>query len=398
MKKISAILCRFLAASIVLLASRVGAQQVQFSQPNIGAAAPLAAPPAAAPAFQAAPLGRPPAQGASGFDAYSTHPSAAATAPTLLPPTGTLPPSVMGVPPLAPQPQGVYPAGQAPALFPNGFGGGVGAPSLKLFQNVRGQYTWLGGSGGVDSLDINDVEVATTLAFPNFIYSGRPLLVSPGFQWHLWSGPDTPPAPPAAPRPDLPGSAYSAYVDFGWFPQSRFIPQLSGEIAARVGLFTDFNAITTDSFRVRGTALAVLQLTPTLSFKGGVNYINRVDIKLLPAIGLLWTPNPHTRWDIYFPRPKFSQFLYTVGTTDVWWYVGGEYGGGSWTIERASGASDQVDINDIRVFVGFDWTQPAGLKGFLEAGYVFERQLVYRSTVDNINLEDTFMVRAGLAF
>jgi hypothetical protein len=86
----------------------------------------------------------------------------------------------------------------------------------------------------------------------------------------------------------------------------------------------------------------------------------------------------------------------------VWWYVGGEYGGGSWTIERTgdlSGVSDQIDINDIRVYVGLECFNLNRYHAFAEVGYVFQRELVYVITPqDSLDLTDTFMLRAGVSF
>jgi hypothetical protein len=133
--------------------------------------------------------------------------------------------------------------------------------------------------------------------------------------------------------------------------------------------------------------------------KFGVMYIDRNDIKLLPAGGVLYTPTPQVRFDFFFPQPKLSAQLTTVGQFEVWWYVAAEYGGGAWTIERTDGTSDRVDINDIRVSGGLEWTGPNGLTGFFEIGYVFKREVVYVvEPSDTFNPDDSWMLRAGIAF
>jgi hypothetical protein len=145
--------------------------------------------------------------------------------------------------------------------------------------------------------------------------------------------------------------------------------------------------------------LGVLALTPTMTLKAGVTYLDRVDIKLLPAGGILWTPNPRTRLDIYFPRPKLSHYLTTVGNTDVWIYLNAEYGGGSWTIRRPGVTDRSMDINDIRVGGGLEWTHQFGLAAFVEAAYVFNRELVFASGDPATHeLDDTYMVRGGLIY
>ncbi len=101
---------------------------------------------------------------------------------------------------------------------------------------------------------------------------------------------------------------------------------------------------------------------------------------------MLYQPTPNTRYDIFFPQPKLSQYYFaTVGTQDLWGYVSGEYGGGSWTIRRANGASDSIDINDLRVMLGVEWGRSDLIRngrhtGFFEVGYVFDREVEYEKS------------------
>lgn len=293
-----------------------------------------------------------------------------------------------------------------PVLFPGLFGPAQpGATTsstgggLKLLQHLRLSYDFLPGDAGTD-LQINDAFLTTTIALPNFLWTGQPWFISPGFGLHLWSGPWD-----GNIFHDLPPRAYSAFLDLGW--QSNPASQFGVELGGRLGVFSDFEAWESEALRPSGIALARYNLTPTLALKAGVSYINRADLKLLPAFGLLWTPNPQTRWDIFFPQPKLSSYLTTLGTQELWWYIGGEYGGGTWLVQTGSAwaASNQLmDINDIRVFLGLQLKQPVaggvGDRGmFIELGYVFEREMVYVATPDqSYSLGDTLMVRGGIAF
>lgn len=263
---------------------------------------------------------------------------------------------------------------------------------MRLFSDLRLRYTWLAGGTG-NELDINDVDFAATVNFPSiFNCEGSPLRISPGFSFHFWDGPDTIPPVTA----DLPAQAYSAFIDARWDP--RFGPILGGELGLSVGTYTDFDAVNSNSVRVQGVGLLVVNLSETVAIKGGIEYLDRVRIKMLPAGGVVWRPNAQTRWDIYFPRPKLAQYLYSLGTAEIWWYLGGEYGGGSWTVQRI-GKTDQADINDIRIMAGLEWAYQGNLKGFFEVGYVFDREIFYRyNPQDNLNLSDTVMLRAGISF
>ncbi|MCA9194657.1 MAG: hypothetical protein KDB03_22960, partial [Planctomycetales bacterium] len=217
----------------------------------------------------------------------------------------------------------------------------------------------------------------------------------PSFSYHNWDGPNNTAA-------DLPPAAYSAFLDFGW--QSDPMRILGAELGLRVGMFTDFDTANSDSLRILGRALGRIRLTPRATVKLGVMYLDRNRVKLLPAGGLLWQPNPDTRFDIFFPEPKLAHYLTTLGTQDTWWYVGGYYGGGSWTIQRKSGLHDSIDINDIRLVLGIEWGRNEMMRdgrraGFFEVGYVFERELLYKlNPADNMNLQDSFMLRLGFGY
>ena len=157
--------------------------------------------------------------------------------------------------------------------------------------------------------------------------------------------------------------------------------------------------------------------TPAIQLAAGVVYLDRLDVKLLPAGGVIWTPHPKARYEIVFPKPKIARYWFTSGTnTEWWWYITGEYGGGSWTIDRAfadpmrSGFHDRIDINDLRIGGGLEFRPIKSLDnsprafgrnyiGYIEAAYIFDRQIVYKSwRPRSFDLSDTVMLRAGIRF
>lgn len=267
---------------------------------------------------------------------------------------------------------------------------------IRFYQGPRFRHAYLGGNNDSNALAINDSDLALAFAWPNFLFSTQPLYLMPSFSLHQWDGPK----PPSA--ADLPAIAYSAFLDSGW--QSDPARIWGAELGLRVGMFSDFNSNSSDSLRILGRAVGRARLTPKATAKLGVIYLDRVGVKILPAVGVLWQPNPDTRFDIFFPEPKLSNYLSTVGTNDTWWYIAGYYGDGSWTVQRTSGANDQIDINDIRIVLGLEWGRNEQLRegrriGFFEVGYVFERELNYRqASMDNLDLQDTFVLRAGFGY
>ena len=267
----------------------------------------------------------------------------------------------------------------------------------RLVERPRFRHTFLQGSNspGVqdgNELDINDFELATTLTRPNFLNSGQPLRVSPGAVFSFWDGPDTP-----STGFDLPNNAVGAYLAFDHVTD---LTKTSGiESNVTVGIYSDYDNLSSDSFRITGRLLGWRRINPYIVGKLGVEYFDRIQIKLLPAAGLYIAPNPDMKFDLYFPRTKLSHRIPNIGDYEVWAHLGGEYGGGSWAIERIDGSDDQVDINDVRAFIGMEWIGPRRFTGFADFGYAFEREIVYRSDQQNeLDLQDTLFVSFGLAF
>lgn len=351
------------------------------------------------------------------FDPYG---SGAGTAPALAPAPGSgfmppaanpyaAPPAGYGIPPYGVPPAGApgaFPPQQPGSIFPNGFPtfgfdqstGWAAAPPpyQRLFDNTGITYAWLNGGGDGNEMEVNEIDIRTTMNIPGFLGSQYPLLFTPGFTFTLTDGPSFVPA-------DVPGALYAAYGDFGWFP--RLTPAVGADLDVRVGVYSDFQSFTSHSIRITGIAAADIVLTPTLRAKVGVNYIDRADLKLFPYVGVVYKPNDFAQWDLIFPSPRVSYYLTTIGAhnTAMWGYVGGEYGGGSWTVERTTApiVTEQMDYNDIRIYAGLEWrcVSPGGPRGFFEAGYVFDRRLIYTAVpADNLSLKDTVMLRTGFRF
>lgn len=278
------------------------------------------------------------------------------------------------------------------------WGGGFGQNPqyVRLCQGFRVRNTYLDSDRGTNALRINDLDLALGLVYPNFLFSTQPLFLLPTFSYHTWSGfnPEN--------NADLPTEAYSAFLDAGW--QSDPTAIFGAELGVRVGMFSAFDANSSDSLRILGRGIGRVRLTPQTALRLGVLYLDRNRVKLLPAAGILWQPSPFTRLDIFFPEPKLSSYLTTIGNLDSWWYVAGYYGGGSWTVRRDNGQRDSIDINDIRIVIGLEWGRNDLIRegrrcGFAELGVVFERELLYKhNPQDNLDLKNTFVVRVGYGY
>lgn len=276
---------------------------------------------------------------------------------------------------------------------------GTIARMQRLLQQISAEHTYLYGDHGPGDLEINRTELSATFGVPIFYNPNTPLLITPGFAFNWFEGPIDAGA-------DLPPRVYDAYVDAAWYP--RFNDWLGADLGVRTGVWTDFKAVNSDSIRIPGRALAVISPSPRMDVLAGVWYLDRNRIPLLPAGGVHWRPNPE--WDAYlvFPNPKIRKRFVNVGSSQWWLYAAGEYGGGRWTIERdpanfmGNATDDDIDYNDIRVIAGLEWETQTQARGHIEAGYVFNREIIYDHTDVppgyEFNIDDTFMIRLGVDF
>ncbi len=196
---------------------------------------------------------------------------------------------------------------------------------------------------------------------------------------------------------DVPSELFQGGVQFFW--RKPITDRWSVMTIARPAVRSDFTT-TDNAFRVFALGLFNWSYIPDeLSLSFGAVYLDRADIPLLPAIGLMWTPDSRTRLDLRFPQSRFSKRLAKDGAnSETWAYLAGGLGGNTWAVTRDDGRADEVSLRDFRLTVGLEHVIDGGGGCFLEAGYAFGRRLEYESTETKIDLNDGFIVRGGWTF
>jgi hypothetical protein len=255
-----------------------------------------------------------------------------------------------------------------------------------FFQKFSLQGTWIS-RGHSDDLGITEVEAFATFALP-CPTKEWPILITPYYNQRLLNGPNA---------PDLPASLYETYVEFLWLPKlnDRWI----GIIGVAPSVYSDFQGEDSDGFRLTGKGLVRYDITPNrLQLIAGVLYLNRDDIRILPAGGLTWTPNDDVRYELIFPRPKLAHRIGFTETSEDWLYVAGEFGGNSFAVVRDSGLHDKVTLRDMRFLVGWERRRDGGAGIRFEVGYVFDRSIEYASGTPDVNPDPAALLRGTITF
>lgn len=256
-----------------------------------------------------------------------------------------------------------------------------------FFQKLSLSAAWFGNSGDPEDLGATEIETFLTVALPAPIKEW-PLLITPGYNVAYLSGPGV---------TDLPPRLHFAYVEFAWVPE--FIHRYRFYLAVAPSVLSDFESDDADAFRVTGKGLVLFNWIPgVLELRAGVLYLNRDNIRLLPAGGVIWTPNDWMEYELFFPKPKASvRFNVGAGFED-WLFTTAEFGGNTWSIERSSGAHDKVTYLDYRILGGVERRLNGGAGFRLEAGYVFGRSIEFESGDGNFDPKSTVLIRGAIVF
>tara|TARA_R110002072_G_scaffold295170_1_gene465921 strand:+ start:40503 stop:41759 length:1257 start_codon:yes stop_codon:yes gene_type:complete len=184
---------------------------------------------------------------------------------------------------------------------------------------------------------------------------------------------------------------FKAETDYGFGIDANF----------KMGLFTDFEDSVREGWRFPGRVLAYADLWNSSNevgrFVAGFEYLDLEQTEILPAGGVIFEPNPDTRIDLYFPRPQIRFRVDQEESGDQWLYFRGEYHGSAWAIERDSGNADVVSLTEYRASIGLESipSDKEESSSFLEVGFLFNRDLEYRSGIGNFQPGDTIVIRLG---
>ena len=167
------------------------------------------------------------------------------------------------------------------------------------------------------------------------------------------------------------------------------------------GLFTDFENIDGDAFAVTVLAVGSYQFTAQFSAAFGVYYSRDLgEDRVLPALGVIWKPDPHWNVGLTFPRASVS-----YAPTSTWLFSAfAGPGGAGWSVtDSATGENRRLNYKSWRAAVGAEYqfakVGPAGLWVFLAGGYQFGQELEIKdgdTTLLETDLQDGQFVTGGI--
>lgn len=232
------------------------------------------------------------------------------------------------------------------------------------------RVAWL--PGGDDQLGIVSLENLAALG------AQAPSGIVAGFGVHFLDGPV---------RTEMPARLFDFSV--GYQRREWIRPNFGWDFAFRVGAFSDFEGSSKEGVRFPSHLVTMTRQSRSLTWLLGIDYLDRDDINLLPVVGAVWTPTNDLRLDLAFPRPRAAM---QILDSPSWIYLAGELGGGTWAIEREQSYDDNANYRDLRLNFGIETIHDNGAASALELGYVFARELSYRSALGNYSPRDCLMI------
>ncbi|MBL4883999.1 MAG: hypothetical protein JKY95_11715 [Planctomycetaceae bacterium] len=241
--------------------------------------------------------------------------------------------------------------------------------------------SWLPGTE--DRLGRTTFNLSAKIVFPKFQLA----TITPAYQMYFLNGPQ---------QTDIPSTLYYTSVNLtGYIP---FSDRWIGRVSVAPGVASDFQTGSSKQFRIVGVGLMIFKQSEKLQWTFGVAYLDRDDIALLPLAGISWTPNDKTHFDFIFPRPRLKWQLSKSSEHEKWGYIGAEFGGGSWAIDRSDGVEDVVVIREYQMLAGIEYKLPESRSWFWETGIVLGRSVEYSSGLGDYKPPATFVLSGGLTY
>lgn len=312
-----------------------------------------------------------------------------------------------------------------PLLNPNGMMGG--APPQAMMAGVNGprpyRFGWQSqfdvgylpkestnpgaGLGDFGIFEFNSEMRYTAPGPMQHIFS-----IAPQFNLRSWEGPGTGPRtfnmatnPRSAPDngfTPLSGDVYRFGLDL------RLTTPAYGPYTFEFGfnpsIGTDFErGLESEAWSFDGQGALFFRASPRYMVVLGAMFWDRVNDRVLPYAGVVFTPNQYLEIRALFPKAEISLFLGAPWGVPQWLYLAGEYHIEAYqvavnTINDPAVAQNRIQIEDWRLMLGVRSEQGV-MTSFLEAGWVFGRDVEFlRKATPGFDISSGFIARFGIRY
>jgi hypothetical protein len=297
-------------------------------------------------------------------------------------PGGAIPPSTTLVEPLEPRFPEAPSSGLRPLPRPADARDGV-------FQKAKFTATWIPQLDDT-SLGWTDLRSEIVFGLP-FFTRDTPILITPSYELHFLD------------RPigfDLPPRLHDLVIDFNHF--RRVTDDWIANIAVAPGYYADDHSFDSDdALRINGRAVAIYDPAPEWKGVLGVTYVHGGWAKIVPVAGVVYEPNDDVKYELVFPRPRVAWRLPNSpvpGRDEFWFYILGEFANAIWAFEQSDGTPNTFASRDWRLIFGLERKIIGGLSHRIEVGYVFNREIKLASNGNEVDLDDSLLLRAGIVY
>lgn len=298
------------------------------------------------------------------------------------------------------QPYGQPPMAQDPFLGPPGMSSGrpqAGGYSFGTHGPQPYRFGWTS-RGNVSFIPKVDTDsplgqfgiFGTNAEFEHTVPLGPGWIFSTTHQFGLrtWDGPA---------GIGLPGSVFRFGWDFSlatpangpWSIQVNFNPSLNSDFE---------RSLTSDAWNLDAWGMIFYRPHPMWTWVIGAGFWDRVDDRVIPYAGAIWRPTDRWEWRILFPKSRISYFLGNSWCGATWAYLRGEYHSEAYEIEvRGPDRQEQIELDDWRLLLGLR-SDHGRFASFLEAGWVFGRDVEFAGPTPGFDVDTGFIGRLGLRF
>ena len=260
---------------------------------------------------------------------------------------------------------------------------------LRFGWTVNGDVAYLdeeSTGGGLGDFGIGEANIKMRHALPlppSGVFSFIPKVNA-----RFWDGPSGIGLPPDVYRMGAAFEILSPPMG-GWQLLLSFFPSFG----------TDFDQnLTSDAWMWDGHGILYFDHSPYLTWAFGAGFWDRVNDKVIPYAGFIFRPSPQWEFRMVAPKPRISFVVADWGGMKQTIYVSGEYHIEAYEVTLQPAATrEQIEIEDWRVMLGIQ-TEMAWVSSFIEAGWVFDRQVEFRGVTPEFTINDGFIARAGLRF